>query len=82
MGFLDDVKDLAQKGLDVAQKGANEAREKANEVTLKRKLNGVAEELGHLVYRQRDGEDGLDPEIGKVIDQMRAIHQELSELED
>lgn len=82
MGFLDKVKDTAQKGMDAAQKGAAEAREKANEVALKRKLNSAAEDLGHLIFRQREGEEGLHEEIERAVEEMRRISAELKDLDD
>lgn len=82
MGFLDKVKDTAQKGMDAAQKGATEARDKANEMSLKRKLNAAAEDLGHLVYRQRSGEEGLEHDIDRAISEMRGISAELDQLDD
>ena len=81
MGFLDKVKDTAQKGMDAAQKGASEARDKANEMTLKRKLNSAAEELGHLVYRQRQGEAGLEHDIDRALSEMRGIAAEIDDLD-
>ena len=77
MGFMDKLKDTAQKGIDVAQKGVGEARDKASELTLKRRFNGLAEELGTLVFRQREGEAGLDAEIDRVTGEMREVVAQL-----
>lgn len=77
MGFMDKLKDTAQKGMDAAQKGMGEAKEKASELTLKRKFNGLAEELGTLVFRQREGDAGLDAEIDRVIGEMREVVAQL-----
>lgn len=77
MGLMDKLKDTAQKGMDVAQKGMDDAKEKASELTLKRKFNGLAEELGTLVFRQREGETGLEPEIDRVIGEMRGVGAQL-----
>lgn len=83
MGFMDKLKDTAQRGMDVAQKAVDEGRERASEITLKRKFNAQAEELGVLVFRQREGgESGLDADIERVIGEMNAIAKELDALDD
>lgn len=82
MGFMDKIRDTAQKGVDVAQKGASEAREKASEMSLKRKFNASAEQLGLLVFRQRDGEAGLEADIDRVVSEMRGIGAELDALDE
>lgn len=77
MGFMDKVRDTAQKGVDAAQKGMGEARERASELALKRRFNGLAEELGTLCFRQREGEVGLEPEIERVTAEMREVVAQL-----
>lgn len=82
MGFMDKLKDTAQKGVDAAQKAVDEGREKASELTLKRKFNSSAQELGVLVLRQREGETGLDADIERVMGEMRETAKELDALDD
>jgi hypothetical protein len=82
MGFMDKLKDTAQKGMDVAQKGVGDAREKASEITLKRKFNGLAEELGTLVFRRQEGEAGLDAEVDRVMAEMREVVRQLDAEDD
>ena len=82
MGLVDKAKDAAKRAADAAQKGAGEARDKAQELSLKRKQNALAEDLGHLVVRQRDGESGLDAEIDRVVSEIRAVQAEMEALDD
>lgn len=82
MGFMDKVRETAQKGVDAAQKGAAEAREKASEMSLKRRFNASAEQLGLLVYRQREGEAGLEADIDRLVSEMRGIAAELDALDE
>jgi hypothetical protein len=79
---MDKVKETAQKGMDAAQKGMGEAKEKASELSLKRKFNGLAEELGTLVFRQREGETGLEPEIDRVVGEMREVAAQFEDGEE
>lgn len=82
MGLVDKARDAAKKAVDAAQKGAEEARDKATEMSLKRKLNAQAEELGHVVVRQRDGEAGLDAEVDRLVSEIRATRAEMEALEE
>ena len=41
-------------------------------------LRGGAEELGHAVYRQREGMTGLDGEIERLVGEMKALHAEIN----
>ena len=82
MGLVDKAKDAAKRAADAAQKGAGEARDKAQELSLKRKQNALAEDLGHLVVRQRDGESGLDAEIDRLVSEIRAVQAEIDALDD
>jgi hypothetical protein len=82
MGLLDKAKDAAKKGGEVAKKGLEEAKDKGQELTLRRKLNGLAEELGHVVFRQKEGESGLDAEVDRLVSEMRGVRAELEAMED
>lgn len=82
MGIVDKARDAAKKAADAAQKGAGEARDKAQELTLKRRMNAQAEELGHVVFRQREGEAGLDAEVDRIVSEMRATRAETEALDE
>jgi hypothetical protein len=82
VGLVDKARDAAKRATEAAQKGASEAREKAQELSLKRRLNGLAEDLGHVVFRQRDGETGLDAEVDRLVSEMRAVRAEIEALDE
>lgn len=82
MGFTDKAKDLAKKTAEAAQKGANEARDKGEKLMLQRKLNALAEELGHVTYRQHEGMTGLDDEVSRLVGEMRALRVEIDAIPD
>jgi predicted nucleic acid-binding Zn-ribbon protein len=79
---LDRAKDVAEKAQAAARKAAAQARDKSQEITLKRRLSSLATELGQLVYRQREGETGLDAEVDRIISEMRGVRAELDALAD
>ena len=82
MGLVDTAREAGKKAADAARRGAGEARDKASELSLRRRLNGQAEELGHVVVRQRDGEAGLDAEIDRLVSEIRATRAEMAALDE
>lgn len=82
MGLLDKAADAAKKLADAAQEGLSEAKDKGQEMVLKRKINGYAEEIGHLVVRQKGGESGLDAEVDRLVGEIRAAEAEIKALEE
>lgn len=82
MGLLDKAKEAADKAKEVASKGLEEAKEKGQGISLKRKLNSLAEELGEVVFRQKEGEAGLDGEVDRLVGEMRSTKAEIAALED
>ncbi len=82
MGLVDRAKEAAKRAADVAQKGAEEARDKAQELGLKRRQSALAEELGLVVVRQREGESGLDGEVERIVSEIRAVRAEIAALDE
>jgi hypothetical protein len=82
MGLLDKAKEAAEKAKEVASKGLEEAKDKGQEISLKRKLNSLAEELGEVVFRQKEGEGGLDGEVDRIVGEMRSTKAEMAALDD
>lgn len=82
MGLLDKAVDAAKKVAETAQEGLSEAKDKGQEIVIKRKINGLAEEIGHLVVRQKGGEAGLDGEIDRLVSEIRAGEAEIKALEE
>ena len=77
MGFTDKAKELANKTAEAAQKGAKDVRDKGEQLSLQRKLNAVAEQLGHTVYRQKQGMKDLEGEVDRLVAEMHALHAEI-----
>jgi hypothetical protein len=82
MGLVDKAEDAARRAAGVARKGAEGARDKAQELGLKRRSNALAEELGHVVVRQHDGEPGLEPEVERLVAEIRAVRAEIAGLDE
>jgi hypothetical protein len=77
MGLVDKARDAAKRAGEAAEKAAGDARGKAQELGLRRRMNSQAEELGHVVVRQRDGETGLDAEVDRLVSEIRATQAEI-----
>ncbi len=82
MGLMDKAKEAAKAAADVAQRGLDEAKDAGQKVTLKRRYSSLAEELGETVFRQREGEAGLDAEVDRLVGEMRAVRGEMEALEE
>ncbi|MEW6583328.1 MAG: hypothetical protein AB1416_11280 [Actinomycetota bacterium] len=82
MGLLDKAKDAAKKAQEAAARGLDEAKEKGQEYTLKRRQASLAQELGEVVFRQKEGEAGLDAEIDRLVGEMRSVKAELAALDE
>lgn len=82
MSLADSAKDATKKLQDSASRAVAAAREKGQAMSLRRREDGLAEELGYIVFRQREGEAGLDAEIDRLVGEMRAVRAELEGLQE
>jgi hypothetical protein len=75
MGLLDKAKEKASRL-------AEQAKDKIEDVKEKRKVDELLDDLGRIVYRQRTerGEPGDDAEIGRLIDELRTLEAEGTEV--
>jgi hypothetical protein len=81
MGLVDKAKDAAKVAKDAAQKGIDQTKDAGQLFQLKRTLSSQTEELGSVVYRQHEGEAGLDAELIRLVDEIRATKAEMAALE-
>ena len=51
-------------------------------MNLKRKQSALAADLGRIVFRQREGETGLDAEIDRLVSEMRGVRAEIEALDE
>jgi hypothetical protein len=81
MGLVDKAKDGANVAKDAAQDGLDKAKDAVQAYQLKRSIANLNEQLGHVVFRQHEGESGLDAEVARLVDEIRATKAELAALE-
>jgi hypothetical protein len=82
MTWVDTAKTSAKRVGEAVQKGFGTARDKGQQMRLKHKHDKLAAELGHLTFRQREGETGLDAEVDRVVSEMRGVRAEQEALEE
>lgn len=81
MGIVDKAKDAAKVAKGAAQKGIDQTKDAGQLYQLKRTLGTQTEHLGHVVYRQHEGEAGLDAEVTRLVAEIRATKAEIDALE-
>lgn len=84
MGFLDKVKDTANKAAEKVQQGAEAAQDKLEETKARKRVGDLKEELGGVVYAQRTGtaSDDAEAEIVRLVGEIQAVEAELAAAED
>jgi hypothetical protein len=84
MGFLDKVKDTANKAAEKVQQGAEAAQDKLEETKAKKRLGDLKEELGGAVYAQRTGtgEADAEAEIVRLVGEIQAVEAEIAAGDD
>jgi hypothetical protein len=82
MAVVDDARDYAKRAGEAVKQGVATARIKVQETSLKRRQKGLAADLGQIVFRQREGETGLDAEIDRLVSEMRGVRAEIEALHD
>ncbi len=81
MGLVDKAKGAAKGAVGAAQKGLDEAKDASQLFALKRSATSLTEQLGHIVFRQHEGESGLESEVSRLVDELRVVKREIAELE-
>jgi hypothetical protein len=82
MGFMDKVKDTANKAAEGVQKAAETGQDKLEEQKLKKKVTNLKEDLGGITFAQRTGAAPADAEdeITRIVGEIQATEAGLAEL--
>jgi len=78
MGFMDKVKEGAEKAKVQAQDLKGKAAGKVDEVQGKRKADDLLDDLGRFLYGERTGrpQPGADEEIARIVGELQALEGE------
>jgi hypothetical protein len=71
----------ASRATEAAKAGADQAKLQGQGMMLRRRFDAHAKDLGQIVFRQREGEGGLDAEIDRLVGEMRGVRAELDALD-
>ncbi len=79
MGFLDKVRETAQKVSEKAEEAVATGKEKLEEQKLRKRIGELKEQLGGLVYGQRTGTAAPDAEqeVSRLVDEIRHAEEAL-----
>jgi hypothetical protein len=78
MGFLDKVKEQAEKAKVQAQDLKGKVGEKVEEVQAKRKADDLLAELGRFLYAERTGRSlpGAEADIERLVTELKTLEDE------
>jgi hypothetical protein len=81
MSLLDKAKDAAKTVGDKVSQGVEAGKDKVDEVSTKKKVDGLKQELGGIVYLQRTGNppDDAEAEIGRIVGELGDLEAKLAE---
>ena len=78
MGFMDKVKETANKAADTAKAATAVAKDKYDDLQALKKIEDLQKEIGALVVAQRRGEaPDADAQISAKIDSITEIEKEI-----
>lgn len=80
MGFLDKVRETAQKVSEKAEEAVATGKEKLEEQKLRKRIGELKEQLGGVVYAQRTGIAAPDAEeqVSRLVEEIRQAEEALA----
>ena len=82
MGLLDKVKKVATDAAEAAKKGTEKAKDKVETLQITKKMDGLAEQLGYLVYRERQGGAPAGAEGDRLVSEMADLERMLAQVSE
>ncbi|MEP7225404.1 MAG: hypothetical protein ABI783_10650 [Actinomycetota bacterium] len=79
MGILDKAKAAAEKAAEQAKKGTAQVQGKVEQSQTRKKADGLAEQLGYLIVRERSGGEPAGAEADRLVAEIQALEAKLAE---
>jgi hypothetical protein len=81
MSLLDKAKDAAKTVGEKAKQGVEAGKEKVDEVATKKKIDGLKEELGGIVYLKHTGNppENADAEVERIVAEIGELEGHLAD---
>ena len=82
MGILDKAKAAAEKVAQEAKKGTAQVQDKVEHAQTRKKADGLAEQLGYLIVKERSGGEPAGSEADRLVGEIRALEAKLAAASD
>ncbi len=79
MGILDKAKAAAEKAAEQAKKGTAQVQGKVEQSQTRKKADGLAEQLGYLIVKERSGGEPAGAEADRLVTEIQALEAKLAE---
>jgi hypothetical protein len=79
MGILDKAKAAAGKVAEEAKKGTAQVQGKVEQSQTRKKADGLAEQLGYLIVKERSGGAPAGAEADRLVGEIQALEAKLAE---
>jgi hypothetical protein len=79
MGILDKAKAAAGKVAEEAKKGTAQVQDKVGQAQTRKKADGLAEQLGYLIVKERSGGEPAGAEGDRLVGEIQALEAKLAE---
>ena len=79
MGFLDKVKQAAEKAAEGAKKGTAQVKEKIELGQLRKKADEDAKQLGYLIVRERSDGTPAGEEADRLVQEIQSLEAQIKE---
>ncbi len=78
MGLLDKAKAAAGKVAEEAKKGTAQVQGKVEHSQTRKKADGLAEQLGYLIVKERSGGEPAGAEADRLVEEIQALEAKLA----
>lgn len=78
MGILDKAKAAAGKVAEEAKKGTAQVQDKVGQAQTRKKADGLAEQLGYLIVKERSGGEAAGAEGDRLVGEIQALEAKLT----
>jgi hypothetical protein len=79
MGFMDKIKDVGQNVAEQTKKATAQGKEKLGDIQAKKKMDGAAEKIGYLIYREKTEGTPAGSELDTLVEEMKSLQAQIDE---
>ena len=79
MGFMDKIKEASQTVAEQTKKATAQGKEKLGDMQAKKKMDGAAEKIGYLIYREKTEGTPAGSEVDTLVQEMKTLQAQIDE---